>query len=148
MVPNAWIFQANPKVYSLRQALENLQELGWVVRQHENDIGVDDKVYLWEGGASAGIVAVGRVLSDPSRMKDTEEEKKYYCGNPPKNFQGKQLRVRILLERVLAETLGKETLKADDVLKNLKIVNMPRETNYYVSAPQVARLDKLISTLE
>ena len=58
MLPNAWIFHANPKKYRLRDALAAQSRLiiRWSVRQEREDIRKGDRVYLWEGGAVSQLV--------------------------------------------------------------------------------------------
>ena len=62
----SWIFQGNPKIYDLTAAVRALKEETWLVQQHRAEIRVGDRVYLWESGPEAGIVAVAEVLDEVS----------------------------------------------------------------------------------
>jgi hypothetical protein len=87
----AWIFQANPAYYDLRGALQGLTVLTWLVKQHTDDIKQGDTVYLWEGGADAGIVAVATVTGGPALRGENEQETDFV--RDPTKFAGEQSRV-------------------------------------------------------
>ena len=62
---NTWIFQGKPEIWNGTAGVE-LTDIHWVVRQHENDIQVGDRVYIWQSGADAGIIATATVTSGPT----------------------------------------------------------------------------------
>ena len=75
---DAWIFQANPAKFDLDRALAELEQIVWVVRQHRDDITADDRVFIWRSGPQAGIVAIGRVVSDPVVMETPADQRQYW----------------------------------------------------------------------
>jgi hypothetical protein len=74
---SAWIFQANPALYDLQGALQKLTDLPWLVKQHRDAIKRGDTVYLWEGGADAGIVAIATVTGEPAMRRQNPEEGRF-----------------------------------------------------------------------
>ena len=60
---NVWLFQANPTIYDIDQALSESDEMSWVVRQHANASRKGDRVYVWRSGSDAGVVATATVIT-------------------------------------------------------------------------------------
>lgn len=69
-----WIFQANPRLYNIDQALLSLPEMTWLVSSHKEHIGPGDKVFLWKSGPEAAIIAEASVLAPPSILHASEKE--------------------------------------------------------------------------
>jgi hypothetical protein len=49
----SWIFQANPAIYRIREALDALDEITWTVKQYRDEIQVGDKA--WGGSVCCGF---------------------------------------------------------------------------------------------
>ena len=139
---NTWIFQGKPEIWDGTAGVE-LTDIHWVVRQHKNDIQVADTVYIWQSGTDAGIVATSTVTSPPTLSEDTPDEIELYPDGPPPDFQGKQIRVALHVDRVLPTRLTKIELLNHAVLQNLRIIRNPRGTNFAVSDEQAAALTNL-----
>lgn len=75
---NTWIFQGSPKIWNVAAAVASLSQIDWVVRQHKGEIVPGDRVFIWESGDNAGIVAVARVILPPMSIEDSPEELKFY----------------------------------------------------------------------
>jgi len=58
-----WIFQANPKRYDLAAALSRGVDRNWSMNQGRNIVSPGDRVFFWEAGAEARLLAVGHVTS-------------------------------------------------------------------------------------
>ena len=58
----AWIFQGNPEYFDSRAAVKSLEQISWLANQHATAMGKGDRVYLWESGPSAGVIAVAEIL--------------------------------------------------------------------------------------
>jgi len=140
--PSSWIFQANPKIFNLSAALAELNEMTWLVRQHSEEIRAGDTVFLWESGEKAGIVAVAKVLTDPTPLPEGEEEKKFTLQH--EKFEGDQLRVRLRIERRLAHPILRQTLLQHATLDSLAILVAPQGTNFAVSPEQAEALNALL----
>ncbi len=58
-----WIFQANPKRYDLRAAIFGGSDRNWAMNQGRSIVSVGDRVFFWESGPEAKLVAVGHIAS-------------------------------------------------------------------------------------
>ena len=92
-----WIFQCNPERYLIREALKTLDEIRWLVSQHRDLVSVGDTVYLWQSGASAGIVARGRLTALPKEGVEASEEASLYV-DPNDALNSAQWRATIAVE--------------------------------------------------
>lgn len=70
----SWIFQAVPRYFDLTEALKHIRIFRWRIEQFKNDIRAGDDVFLWLAGSEGGMVARGRVITDPQIMEDAPEE--------------------------------------------------------------------------
>ena len=76
--PNYWLFQSNPKVFRLENALraEDLQTMA--VRAHKQKIKEGDGVIIWQAGKNVGCYALARVVSEVQEMLPLPAEIPYY----------------------------------------------------------------------
>jgi MoxR-like ATPase len=133
--PRAWVFQANPTIYAIDRAVEELPSIEWTVRQHRNEIHAGDRVYLWRSGANAGITAVGSVTSEPAVRGPNERERPFYLR--PDLFAEEEPRVDVAIEWVLPKMLLKTELIENDVLREMTVVKMQgRGTNFRVTSAE------------
>jgi predicted RNA-binding protein with PUA-like domain len=140
---NTWIFQGKPEIWDGAAGVQLPGDIHWVVRQHQHDVRAGDTVYIWQSGANAGIIAVAVVTSPPALSEDTEAEIELYPEGPPPDFQGKQIRVTLRVNRRLATPLTKIQMRDHPVLRDLSIIRNPRGTNFAVSDQQAAELTDL-----
>jgi MrcB-like, N-terminal domain/AAA domain (dynein-related subfamily)/EVE domain len=137
-----WIFQANPKIFDLSGALNELTELTWLVQQSKRDIRAGGQVFLWESGKNAGIVASARILEDPKEMEQNEGEKRFNIED--RKFDGIRLRVSLKLETIFLNRIKREELLAHPILSKLGIITFPNATNFAVTQEQFLALIDLI----
>jgi predicted RNA-binding protein with PUA-like domain len=141
-----WIFQSNPKNYRLSAALSEVHSHGmvmaWQTRQHRTKIHPGDIVYLWESGKQAAIVAVARVLTEPSDIGDEPWESKHYATPNLSNRPGRRARIRIT--HILPSRLRRDTIKTDPALHGLRILHFANQTNFALDGQQAAALRRLI----
>src|SRR5699024_4570136 len=52
--PNYWVFQGNPEIYDINEALRAEHLKSWKVAAHKKRIRTGDKVILWQTGNQAG----------------------------------------------------------------------------------------------
>jgi hypothetical protein len=71
-----WLFQANPKRYDLRTAIATGTDRNWAMNQGRKEVSVGDRIYFWESGPDAQLVAVGHVAS-PVYERDESEFGRY-----------------------------------------------------------------------
>jgi MoxR-like ATPase len=137
-----WLFQANPSIYNIDQALSELNEMTWVVRQHKGEIHKGDRAYIWRSGPEAGIVATATVMTDPAVMPGDEGEP-YVL--KPEVLAKAELRVALRVDSVLPEVLRRSELLEHAVLKDVEVIKFTQATNFRVSAEQDEALRALTS---
>lgn len=96
----SWLFQANPKFYNARQALQHFKATShpttWLVNAHKDRIKAGDEVFFWEAGPQAGLVGWGTIQTDPVKMPLEQEELQFVLVKA--KFEGSRLRVRIKVD--------------------------------------------------
>ena len=135
-----WIFQANPNKYRIKQSLQIERAEYWNLNQHAQDVGIGDRILLWISGSAAGIYAVGTVLTSPVPMPDSATGLAYW--QDP--LAGRRIKPRVLVRYdhvFLNQPLRKAYLEADPELWDLRILRLPRGTNFVVSDDQWRALE-------
>ena len=145
---NYWIFQANPKLYDLVGAANELKELSWHINRYKENIHIGDTVYFWEAGKDAGIVAVGKISSIHAAISTPDEEMKFSRRKEVQDddhapFFG----ARISIERVLSDRIGRQELLSDPLLRDMQILRQPQGTNFKVTHDEAKALDALINNI-
>jgi predicted RNA-binding protein with PUA-like domain len=135
-----WIFQANPKIYRLAEALCDLDRIAWRVNQHTSEIHTGDEVLLWQAGPQAGIYALAVVESEPEKFTDDDP----YWRDPslhrtPKLGTWLRITCRFLDRPVLRSDLLK-----DPALGNLSILKFTQGTNFPVSPEEWGHVMELL----
>lgn len=138
----SWIFQANPTVYEIDRAVRALPRIEWTVRQHRDRVRAGDRAYIWRSGADAGIIAIGTIETDPADVEPNRDEDVYYLQRD--EFSAPEPRVNIRIDRVLDDPLHRSTLQGDPVLRDLRIIRVPRATVYEVTPTEEIRLNQLV----
>lgn len=141
---NAWLFQANPTYFDLGTALHQLAEMTWVVRQHGDLIHAGDKVFVWESGEQAGVVALATVLTDTASIAQSDSEMQFDIDK--ERFAGVQPRVRIRIDQVLPRRLPKSALLGHPVLGKLTVLTAPQGSNFRVTPEQAQALSALLDS--
>lgn len=72
--PRSWIFQADPQVFDLAEALKHIKRFRWSVHQYGKEVKVGDNFCLCISGGNGGLFAKGEVVSNPAVMKLRDEE--------------------------------------------------------------------------
>lgn len=140
----SWIFQGNPDRYDVMGAVTNLKECTWTVHQYANKVRPGDKVYIWESGRNAGVIAIGQVLTKPELMTRLAEEEPYFrdaslVGSEPAS------RVRVGIQQVLSAKITRDQFIDHPILSQASILEQPQGTVFPLSSEQAAALDELIS---
>lgn len=129
-----WLFQANPKIYRIVDALKEKEDnWNWMVKQHKKRIAVGDKIIIWVCGEKAGVYALAEVTSEVKLISDKEDP--YYI---KKGIDGLSERVNIKLTRTFPENpIYKKEILNNNILPifkrgfrntNLSISNSDYET--------------------
>jgi MoxR-like ATPase len=134
-----WLFQANPKIWNLKTNLETMRagdKDTWSVSRFGDQMRDGDSVVLWQGGAEAGIYALGSIhgavtqRSTPDRA-DKGEATKETC-------------IYYELEQILRPPLLKSQLEDHPILKDLSVIRGPQGTNFKVTEQQWKALINLV----
>ncbi len=120
--------------------------LTWLVNQYKHDIHADDRVFLWETGPQAGVLASGQVTSEPAVMNQGRGEEAYE--RLPDKFYGPRLRVNIEIEHVLRPRLSRQQITADENLASLPNLKFANATNFRLAPGQGAALQELVRQAE
>jgi MoxR-like ATPase len=136
----SWVFQANPQIFDIVEAVNHLQEIRWCVRQHKNEIHAGDRAFIWVSGSNAGIVARGAIVSEPQEIEEASEELPFYKTNPEST---KELRVVIEVEDVVAPTVLRADLQNDPVFRSMSILRAPQRTNFALTAKEAVALEAM-----
>ena len=75
---NYWLFQSNPKVFDLKEALRFDAVHTFAVVSHKKRIAMGDKVILWQTGKEAGIYGLASITSEARESNLSEKEAKFY----------------------------------------------------------------------
>jgi MoxR-like ATPase len=141
--PKSWIFQGNPLLFNITDAIEKLNTISWLVTRYKERIGPGDNVYVWRAGDGAGIVATATVLTEPAPLP--EEEAQLAFAVQPEKFSGTETRVRLSVDQVVRPPLPRTDLKSDARLLGLSILKNSQGTNFPVSEDEATALDELIT---
>jgi hypothetical protein len=63
-----WVFQNNPAKYDVLGKLTNANgetESTWAMNRYRGDVRPGDRVFFWQSGHDAAVIATGRVASTP-----------------------------------------------------------------------------------
>lgn len=130
----AWLFQGRPDRYDLPGALAELNELTWDVNQYPKQIHLGDRVYLWETGEEAGVLALGTIITDPEVRPDEQAERRFWRTNRPP--EGDRLRVRVKVDRLVQPRLSRSMLVTHPILASLPNLRFANATNFRLTPEQ------------
>ena len=118
---NYWLFQGNPSLFDVEQALKDKVLTSWRVNAHKEKIKPGDKVIIWASGDRRGCYALCEVESNVREDIVNEDEVPYYKEElKDEPFDQVELRVtHNLSERPITY----EQIKEIEDLKDLKIGN-------------------------
>jgi hypothetical protein len=137
-----WIFQANPELFAVDDALRRLTQINWLVQRYQDQISAGDRAYVWRSGAEAGILGQLEILEAPKLAPEAEDERRFNIQGS--KFAGEQLRVRCRVFKVLDSPVSRARISGTPGLRELMILRAPQGTNFPVSAEEAAILDDLL----
>ncbi len=79
---NYWLFQSNPQIFQLREALRAGLLFSFPVKQHQKKIVEGDRIILWQTGTFAGVYALGTVVSQVGEGTIPLEEAIFFKQEP------------------------------------------------------------------
>ncbi len=140
---SSWIFQANPNIYDLKNAITELSELTFSVSRYKEEMHIGDSVFFWLAGNNAGVVGLGQIVTEPDVIDTSLADKKFFVDT--NHFVEDKTRVKIKVIKPLTETITKDELRKYQELQNLSILKSPQGTNFRVSKSEGEKLMELIS---
>ena len=144
VMADTWIFQGNPAYYDIDNALVELSQIDWLVKQHKDKIKKNDKVLFWKSGADGGLVGYGKILIDPTVKEESEVERKYTLSLD--KFSKPQLRVTVEIDGLLQNVISKNDLLKISGLENLSIIKFQQGSNFQVTEEESKILFELINS--
>ncbi len=140
MDTQAWFFQSNPLHYDTDAALGALDRIWWRVPQYTNDIHAGDVAVLWRSGKEAGIIGVGRIITDPQQHPVDTAEKSFVLAES----EGTEAVTRALVRIQPVPFIAKEQVRAIPELKQHQIIVAPMGTVFPISATEWTALSKFL----
>ncbi|MCA9683360.1 MAG: EVE domain-containing protein, partial [Myxococcales bacterium] len=135
-----WLFQANPKQFDLVSDLQRRRpgdDETWMVTRYAERMVRGARVLLWQGGAKAGIYAIGTLTGEPVEQQGTNP---YGSGDSKRRWY----RVPFRYDSILSKPLLKTEIRKDEVLAELGVINAPQATNFEVEKDQWERIMELL----
>jgi hypothetical protein len=137
--PRHWVFQCNPRLYDLKQAVRRNHLKTWKVTAHKQRIKKGDKVIMWMTGSEAGCYALATVRTEVFKgWGEMVEADYFHVDDLPEAWD--RCEIEIDLDLTAAPILRKTT-EADPVLAGLK-VGM-QGTNFQATPAQYQQLLRL-----
>ena len=137
-----WLFQANPRIFRLKEALRAGILESFAVVSHKDKIQKGDRVILWETGKHAGCYALGTVTSSVSDFNPGQEESKFFKEALP---DASRVSVKIdynLWNRPITKEILPQNASFDRFYAGLP------GTNYQATEQQFKDLETLIKQLD
>ena len=135
-----WIFVCDPKKFLIDDALQELEEMTWLVAQHKKLISFDDDLFIYRGGSNNAIVSRGKVNSDVGNFVSPHEVEKFWTESAKKQGNQARDRVWIWIESYSIDGLGYDFLKS---IKGLEKLNVGTQgTNLKVSIAEAKLLNE------
>jgi EVE domain len=144
--PKTWIFQASPRFSNVKGAVLSIEEPVCLVHQFRKEIGPGDRVYLWECGPRAGIIALAEVAEAPRSQPEPAEQLPFI--RESEKFAGDRLRVKLRIVKRIAPAISRTYLMSRPELAGLSILRCARGTNFRVTPEQAEVLDKVVKEFE
>jgi predicted RNA-binding protein with PUA-like domain len=140
MGSRVWFLQSNPKHYDIDAALNTLDRIWWRVPQYTNEIHSGDVAVLWRSGKEAGIVGIGRIVSEPQRHQPHATEEPFVLADE----EGAGDATRALIRVQAVPFIAKEKLRAITEFQQHQIVVAPMGTVFPVSDTEWTALSKFL----
>ena len=139
---NYWLFQANPRIFRLKDALRTGSLESFAVVNHKENINVGDRVILWESGKEAGCYALGTIASSVSEFQPGSAEVAYFEQELPETA-----RVSLSIEYNLWNRPITKDIIPKDASFEAFYAGLPG-TNFQATKQQFEALEKLIQQLD
>ncbi|MEH2190351.1 MAG: SUMF1/EgtB/PvdO family nonheme iron enzyme [Nostoc sp.] len=144
-----WLFQASSKSYRLLDAIRDLEEVFWPIKikSYAEEIAIEDGFVIWFSGKKSGIYAIAKIIE----LKELQEapDIDYWIDKNVFNSGQNKPKARLhFVTKLLDKPLLKETIKQDEILKDLLVIRNPRLTISKLKSEESERIYDLIQELE
>lgn len=139
--PNYWIFQGNPSIYDIKNALKAGHLKSWKVAAHKDKIKIGDKAIIWQTGNESGCYAIAEVISEVRFFEQENYEKQYYV-KPQEDRLTERVQIKII-NYLADDPILWSDIKEDPIFKDFKAGN--QGTNFSVTKEEFNRLEEIIS---
>lgn len=137
-----WLFQSNPDVFRLRDALRAEALETFTITAHKHDIHKEDKIILWQSGKEAGCYGLATVTSEVGELPIGEKEKPFF-----KELPEEPMRVSLKIEYNLwNKPLTWEMLRDIPVFEDFN-AGLPG-TNFIANEQQYKVLEEIAKQLD
>ncbi len=137
-----WLFQANPKVFRLKEALASEALSSFAVKAHQQNISQGDKIILWQTGKRQGVYALATATSAVDFFDIVPSERPFFQVVPPRTK-----RVQLQIEYNLwNKPITKELLPDGKPFERF-YAGLPK-TNYQATQEQYEAILNLIQQLD
>ncbi len=136
----AWFLQANPAIYDVEAALVALDRLWWRVPQYTSDVHPGDVVVLWRSGKEAGVIGIGRVLSEPQEHEIDPAEQPFVLDATEDPIGT----TRVLTRLQPVPFVSKDKIRAVPELREHQIIRAPMGTVFALSDSEWSALSALL----
>lgn len=139
---NYWLFQANPKVFRLKEALRAGLLQSFAVVTHKDRIKEGDKVILWESGKNAGCYGLATITSAVGEVAVPQDEGGFFREALPDAS-----RVKLKVDyNIWNRPITKDILPKSQSFEQF-YAGLPG-TNYSATEEQFKALENLIQQME
>lgn len=139
---NYWIFQGNPKIYNITNALKAGHLKSWKVAAHKDKIKPGDKVIIWQTGDQAGCYALAEVTSEVGKLEEAPFEIRHYITPQEGNETVDRVQLEITHYNADVPLLHKD-LEHVDAVKDLKAGN--QGTNFTATQEEYTYFENFIN---
>jgi len=137
-----WLFQSNPDVFRLRDALRAEALETFAITAHKQDIHKEDKIILWQSGKEAGCYGLATVTSEVGELPIGKKEKPFF-----KELPEELMRVSLKIEYNLwNKPLTWEMLRDIPVFEDFN-AGLPG-TNFIATEQQYKVLEEIAKQLD
>lgn len=132
---NTWIFQANPAIWNVEDVvIKDKYKTSWAANQNRDLMAINDVVYLWISGPTAGIYAIAHITAIPEPRNNDETGNTEYF-------------VELEIDRTFGgKYISREKIKNNEILSKLRIITAGQGSNFLLKPEEAEELKTLIGS--
>lgn len=139
---NSWIFQANPRIYKIRDALKTISSINYLAKQNRHEMQQGDVVYIWESGPNSALLAKAKITSEVGPLENAPGELEFYINEPEESSEP---RVRLDIVEKYDSPIPRAALLDDPTLSRMQLIRIGRGTNFKLTHEEANLLELLTS---